>query len=78
MTDFAPRPDRFSCPACPAGALLLSVEMKENTIYGCDEVRCGASLWVPTAHGHLLMAERLRNARIKLLSKIRKMAAGSN
>ena len=79
MASATPHPSQFSCPACPAGALLLSVEMEDHTIYACNGPGCGASLWLPTDHGRVMtLTEQLRIARIALASKIRKMAAASN
>lgn len=68
---------RFSCPACPRGLLLLAVGMEDHTVYTCDGEICGASLWVPTEHGHLMRrTERLRLARLKLAAKIRDLPGG--
>ena len=68
------RPSSYSCPACPAGTLNLSVEMSEHFIYACDGPVCGASLWVPTDDGNLTEAtQRLRVVRQRLIDTIRKI-----
>jgi hypothetical protein len=74
LANVVPRSAPFTCPACTAGAMALSVEMAEHTIFACSG--CKSSLWVPTATGLRKSVARVkRRAHFK---RVRSVKASAN